>query len=190
MEWERWRAGQCLFPLCPTSSTAFYAFVALFVEPPNKENRLTQTPGKSPRQGPLCSGRVTGVRWPIWLYYISCQQVMADEKERLWWMTNTKTCIHDCSRPDRPGWAARGKRGWIDRVLPAHNQFPSFPGYLTLAKAFFFFFAFLKGAHPCTSSWGPRDRSLLIGWFLLRLSDFSLVGNITDHGRILYQTKR
>ena len=34
------------------------------------------------------------------------------------------------------------------------------------------------------------DRSLLIGWFLLsRLSDFSLVGNITDHGRILYQTK-
>ena len=34
------------------------------------------------------------------------------------------------------------------------------------------------------------DRSLLIGWFLLRLSDFSLVGNITDHGRILYQTKR
>ena len=34
------------------------------------------------------------------------------------------------------------------------------------------------------------DRSPLIGWFLLRLSDFSLVGNITDHGRILYQTKR
>ena len=47
-----------------------------------------------------------------------------------------------------------------------------------------------KGAHPCTSSWGPRDRSLLIGWFLLRLSDFSLVGNIIVHGRILYQTKR
>ena len=53
-------AGQCLFPLCPTSSTAFYAFVALFVGRPNKENRLTQSPGKSPRQGPLCSGRVTG----------------------------------------------------------------------------------------------------------------------------------
>ena len=34
------------------------------------------------------------------------------------------------------------------------------------------------------------DRSRLIGWFLLRLSNFSLVGNITDHGRILYQTKR
>ena len=33
------------------------------------------------------------------------------------------------------------------------------------------------------------DRSLLIGWFLLRLFDFSLVGNITDHGRISYQTK-
>ena len=47
----------------------------------------------------------------------------------------------------------------------------------------------LKGAHPCTSSSGPRDRSLLIGWFLLRLSDFSFVGYITDHGRILYQTK-
>ena len=58
-------AGQCLFPLCPTSSTAFYAFVALFVGRPNKENRLTQSPGKSLRQGPLCSGRVTGVRWPI-----------------------------------------------------------------------------------------------------------------------------
>ena len=32
-------------------------------------------------------------------------------------------------------------------------------------------------------------RSLLIGWFLLRISDFSLVGNITDHCRISYQTK-
>ena len=36
---------------------------------------------------------------------------------------------------------------------------------------------------------GAEEIGFLIGWFLLRLFDFSLVGNITVHGRILYQTK-
>ena len=50
---------------------------------------------------------------------------------------------------------------------------------------------FLAKGLTLVQALGSRgDRSLLIGWFLLRLSDFSLVGNITDHGRILYQTKR
>ena len=49
---------------------------------------------------------------------------------------------------------------------------------------------FWKGLTLVQALGSRGDRSLLIGWFLLRLSDFSLVGNITDHGRILYQTKR
>ena len=48
----------------------------------------------------------------------------------------------------------------------------------------------IKGLTLVQALGSRGDRSLLIGWFLLRLSDFSLVGNITDHGRILYQTKR
>ena len=48
---------------------------------------------------------------------------------------------------------------------------------------------FYKGLTLVQALGSRGDRSLLIDWFLLRLSDFSLVGNITDHGRILYQTK-
>ena len=61
--------------------------------------------------------------------------------------------------------------------------------FLTLFKPMFKNYV-VKGLTLVQALGSRGDRSLLIGWFLLRLSDFSLVGNITDHGRILYQNKR
>ena len=98
-----------------------------------------------------------------------------------------------CSDKDCHTWQHEMMARWEQLEEPFHPNFSNWSfAFLDFYKVWKWHILLLctKGL-TLEQALGSRGyRSLLIGWFLLRLSDFSLVGNITDHGRISYQIKR